>query len=527
MAGHVFVVRGDLMQFACDAWLVPGGAGGPGATWRAVLPLPSEWHTPPAGWAEQERSVLLASVPPPEPLPFLTDITGNNRDSPEWWVEGARRFVRLAARTLHDTERAPLFGRSKHLLAMPLLGTGGGGGGHLSGEVVRLLLRAMREESAQADVDVAVVLNDGPAWAAAQNERSDEDWAELPDAMRKAADDLATKARNGDLVLFLGAGVSQGAGLPSWSTLLSVLAAERGRIASPAEQEALERLGELDRAAVIKKRLQLKEGDVEADVDARLGHAVAQLLRQRGKRHALTHGLLASLPVEEVITTNYDDLFERASAAVDRPCTVLPGGEVARGRRWLLKMHGCVTRPETIVLTREDYLKFQENRTALAGIVQALLLTRHMLFVGFSFADDNFHRIAHAVRQSLGQVAGAHARFGTTLVVASNPLAEELWGNDLDWLAFAGSVPAQVRLLEIFLDRLAKQSAAATAHLGDRRYDAVLAPGERSLRERLEDFSDATSEAEKRTGAWAEVERMMRRLGIHRSGPPRARVPPP
>ena len=176
-------------------------------------------------------------------------------------MEGARHFVRLAARTLTDTKRPPVFGRSKYLLAMPLLGTGGGGGGPFSGEVIRLLLHSMREESAKADVDVAVVLNDGPAWAAAQNERSDADWAELPAAMRQAADDLAAKARNGDLVLFLGAGVSQGAGLPSWSTLLSVLAADRGRIASPVEQDALARLGELDRAALIKKRLRLDDGD--------------------------------------------------------------------------------------------------------------------------------------------------------------------------------------------------------------------------------------------------------------------------
>ena len=79
----------------------------------------------------------------------------------------------------------------------------------MSGEVVRLLCKAMREESAVADVDVAIVLNDGPARAAAQHERSDEDWSELPPKMRDAADALAKKARNGDLVLFLGAGVSQ------------------------------------------------------------------------------------------------------------------------------------------------------------------------------------------------------------------------------------------------------------------------------------------------------------------------------
>lgn len=520
---HVFVVRGDLMQLACDAWLVSGGNGGPGHTWRSVLPPKSQWLPREAGWGDRERSIQLADTEAPDPLPFLTNISGQPEDPPDWYVESARHFVRVASRTLLDKKRAPMFGRATHLLAVPLVGTAGGGGGHSSGDIVRLLLPALREEARAANVDVALVLKDGPAWAAAQGARSDDDWRELPARMRHAADALAKKARSGDLVVFLGAGVSQGAGLPSWTDLLSELAAARAQLKSEDDQRALKRLGELDRAAVIKKRLE-QQGDADT-VDERLGHAVARLLKERGKRHALTHGLLASLPVEEVITTNYDDLFERASCAADRACTVLPSGDVARGQRWLLKMHGCVTRPETIVLTREDYLKFQENRTALAGIVQALLLTRHMLFVGFSFSDDNFHRIAHAVRQAMAQARGDQdigkgARFGTTLVVGSNPLAEELWGGDLEWLAFDGPIPEQVRLLEIFLDRLTWLAAGTTAHLGDRRYDGVLSEGERALRDRLEALIAQTPDAEKGTAAWAEVERMMRRLGIRDKVPP-------
>jgi hypothetical protein len=515
---HVFVVRGDLMQLACDAWLVSGGNGGPGHTWRGVLPPKSAWLAREAGWGDRERSILLADVAAPEPLPFLTNISGERDHAPEWYVDSARHFVRVAARTLREKGRAPSFARAKHLLALPLVGTAGGGGGPTSGEIVHALVPALRAEAGEAGVDVALVLKDGPAWAAAHGARSDDDWRELSPRMRDVADALARKARSGDLVAFLGAGVSQGAGLPSWSDLLSELAAARAHLDSDDDRAALKRLGELDRAAVIKKRLE-QQGSPDT-VDERLGHAVARLLRERGKRHALTHGLLASLPVDEVITTNYDDLFERASLAADRACTVLPSGDVARGQRWLLKMHGCVTRPESIVLTREDYLKFQENRTALAGIVQALLLTRHMLFVGFSFSDDNFHRIAHAVRQAMALAGHGGARFGTTLVIGSNPLAEELWGNDLEWLAFEGPIPEQVRLLEIFLDRLTWRAAGTTAHLGDRRYDGVLTDGERALRDRIEALIAQTPDAEKGTAAWAEVERMMRRLGIQAKVPP-------
>lgn len=37
-------------------------------------------------------------------------------------------------------------------------------------------------------------------------------------------------------------------------------------------------------------------------------------------------------------------------------------------------------------------MRYASRRSALRGIVQSLLITRHMLFAGFSLNDDNFHR---------------------------------------------------------------------------------------------------------------------------------------
>lgn len=508
MSGHVFVMRGDVMGVACDAWLTPGGFR-PGRTWRAALAPRDAWPEPELSFGRGGPRVMpWPALDPRAPQPFLTFVVGDNRAGAEWYVDGAREFVRVA--TAHVRKAPPRHGRARHLLAVPLVGTGDGGAWHMAGDVTRHLLRALREEAAAHDVDIVLALWDGPAFAAAQTERLlDEDaaFAALPRELRAAADALAAKARAGDLVIFIGAGLSQGAGLPSWRGLLSDLAAARARVT---DIPSFDGLGELDRAALIARRL----GDDES-----LGALVSEHIRERSTHYALGHGLLASLPVEEVVTMNYDDLFERASAAVGRPVTVLPGGRVARGERWLLKMHGCMTRPESIVLTREDYLRFQANRSALAGIVQALLITRHMLFVGFSFSDDNFHRIAHAVREALREGGGmeGRSRFGTTLVVGSNPLARELWERDVDWIAFdqrpKSPFAEQPRLLEIFLDRVAARAATATSHLCDPRYEAVISPAERELRERLRAFAASAGEDIRGTPAWLEVQRLLRRLG--------------
>lgn len=506
--GHVFVLHGDLMALACDAWLVPSGYG-PGDTWVRALE-PGEPRELPEGWgtASGPRSLLVrpASRTPKPPEPFLTYVVGDSAQGPEWFVEGARAFVETAA--AHVKKREPYYGRTKHLLALPVVGTGGGGGISISGSVLRLLLTTLWEEANRHDVDIALVVRGGPAFAAAQKERLNaaSAFSELTEFEKKKADRLAKKALRGDLVLFLGAGVSQAAGLPGWNGLLQSFAENHAGIE---DLHALADLGELDRAAIIAHRI----GDT-----ASLGQAVAQDLIDRASHYALGHGLLAGLPVDEVITTNYDTLFEWASVEAERPVTVLPGGHAERGQRWMLKMHGCVSRPETIVLTREDYLRFQENRTALAGIVQALLITRHMLFVGFSFTDDNFHRIAHAVRQAV-RSSEAPRRFGTTLVVRPNSLARELWRDDVEWIAFdedgelRREMAAQARRLEIFLDRLGASAATRVTHLCDRRYDAVLSKEERTLRDRLEGMAHDASHEERKTAAWGEVTRMLHRLG--------------
>lgn len=88
-------------------------------------------------------------------------------------------------------------------------------------------------------------------------------------------------------------------------------------------------------------------------------------------RFALAHALLASLPAGEVVTTNYDGLFERASAAAERPTAVLPYRPDRKATRGLLKLNCSVDHPEDIAFTREDYLKYSEQRGALSAIARS------------------------------------------------------------------------------------------------------------------------------------------------------------
>jgi hypothetical protein len=445
VGGHVFIAQGDVTKLACDAWLLPTDlrlhvTDG----WRKSRSLESLCDPrgflridPPDGWLEGRiRAFELELTVAADGEPRVWAVNVASAAEPEWAAESAREWLRAYSRSPR-ARGEPAYGRSRPLLALPLVGTGEGGAHDIKGEVLRALVSELVVEADALDLDAVLVTRGARALAAAQRAREQvlddptrglpKPWRELPSAAEARAGKLADRIRAGDLVLFLGAGVSRAAGLPSWAELLERLAGEADL--DEEERDALGQLNALDVARALATRLGGHE---------RLANLIAKWFT--GTHASLAHYLLATLPVREMATTNYDELFEVAAEGVGDPVAMLPYAKVSEQRRWLLKMHGTVSCPKDIVLTRDDYLRYAERRAALAGIVQALLITRHMLFVGFSLSDDNFHRVVHDVRNAIG---GPDDRpepepFGTALTLEEKPLVDSLWKGDVQFVNVGG-----------------------------------------------------------------------------------------
>jgi hypothetical protein len=139
-----------------------------------------------------------------------------------------------------------------------------------------------------------------------------------------------------------------------------------------------------------------------------------------------------------------------------------------------------------IVLTRHQYLTYNDRRSALAGVVSTILLTKHLLFVGFSLSDENFHLINSVVRKLS---PAAEAKTSTAFLLASNPLQSELYDNiQLVSMTEPGSNPPgalmgeAARLLEILLDYLNCWTITPTNHLLDPAFECLLSADEKALR---------------------------------------------
>ncbi|RBY85116.1 SIR2 family protein [Blastococcus sp. TF02A-26] len=504
MGGHVFVVGADLTRLSCDDVLVPTGrALRIGPSWRSLVPEELVGAEDADGicldlaWSGGERVLQLGG----DPCVWLVDTVVDEARGLSWLLDGAREA--LAAVAARPVER-PRHGRARRLVGLPALGTGWGGAAGTRGDLLRQLLPVLREGAAEHGVDVALVLRGPSDLAAAQRVRRGEDggW-DLPEPLVRVAEELGRMARLGRLALFVGAGVSAAAGLPTWEQLLDELAARSGLDAGL--RAGLAQLPAQDAAALLARELGRER--LEAYVQERFGSG----------RYALAHALVADLPVQEFVTTNYDPLVEQAAADVGRDLTVLPFDEPRPGAPWLLKLHGDAAHPASIVLTREEYLQFGDTRAALAGVLPSLLLTRHVLFVGTSMQDDDLIRIAHQVRSAV-QLPGSPSgrRSGTVLALREDPVRSRLWERDVTTVAMAeaDAAPAEAaRRLEVFLDLIGCLSTPPTGYLLDPSYRGLLDAEERGLAEVLQAVADRLPAPAHRSEAAEEVHALLRRLG--------------
>ncbi len=221
-------------------------------------------------------------------------------------------------------------------------------------EVLQALLPALDRWADHHHTDLVLVTKDKPSYAAAQRtrqkslgHRSTGDrtrsslWRIGPEdaateRLHDIAETLAAAARAGHLTLFVGAGSSLASGLPGWRKLLANLAAKISQ--EPGLAERLEKLDLRDQASLLQRRFERYELTADG-----LGPAIAEELA--GHQPSLVHQLLASLPVREMVTTNFDELLERAVAAVDGTTpAILPFDAATSSDRWILKLHGTVAR---------------------------------------------------------------------------------------------------------------------------------------------------------------------------------------
>jgi len=172
--------------------------------------------------------------------------------------------------------------------------------------------------------------------------------------------------------------------------------------------------------------------------------------------------LATFLPIDTIITTNWDTYFEEECAAtpfVDDKDIALWN---AAGRK-VLKIHGTISNLGSIVATRTDYARCARRLkgNVVGGLLKSLLATRSTVFIGYSLRDDDFLQVYRAVRSLLSDF---HRR---PYFVAPNIAPEDrqrLVGLGLHLIETDG---------QFFISELKKYAVENSCFCRDEMYDGV------------------------------------------------------
>lgn len=527
--GHLFVTNGDMKKIHCDAWLLPTDTYfNITSLWLDVTGLPSPGRLTGFTWKPDSQVLFFGNVNGADV--WLGRI---GHESNDVFAQTAEDFIVEASHRLRS-QQTDSSQSSIPRLAINHIGTGRGGAAQAKWNAITAVSKRVKAVLVGLDepVDVIQVAWGEKAEAAAQNIRmkiagnspeSSPMWHFYldNDEKHKKARDLANEMRRSNVAVFMGAGVSAGAGLADWSTLLEELRKD----ADIDPHLFAEIADNRDKAEVLTNRLGKEK------------FLSGLKLRLESSKHSLQHSLLASLPCNEFLTTNVDTLFEQAcnSQKQQRALAVLPIYEDTQlANRWLLKIHGSITDEDSLVFSRTNYLdSFRSNR-ALMGVLQASLLTRHMLFVGYGLKDEDFHELVHEVRNAFPNSKPGRP-LGTVLTLFNDPLHDELWKDTVNIVHMRErpSAPRDtiegkaiwdhetreaIRELEIFLDLVGMLSSNRSAFLLDDQYGEEWSKDESELADILRDVMKKINQISQRGvtregSAWESLYTLLQSLG--------------
>ncbi len=296
--------------------------------------------------------------------------------------------------------------------------------------------------------DTAMTRQDTEATAAAST-------PPVAERLEALINDFSAALRDGVGALFVGAGVSGDAGLPSWSELLRGPAEELGIQLDPHRD---------DLAAVAQyyvNRYCGNRGPLVRAVMDRIGDF---------RRLSPMHEAISRMNLSTVWTTNYDTLLEAAfrgfnvSVRVrdDEVRRTVPSHEVE-----IVKLHGCMarSRPDELVITLEDYEDYFQGRPGISRRFETALQDRMFLFLGYSYRDPNIHSLVTQARRVLKGATRKHYMLQFQEEEPAPAARQKLWANDLMRFGIECVLVDGAEQTRSVLDRIAERCRGATVYV--------------------------------------------------------------
>ncbi len=232
--------------------------------------------------------------------------------------------------------------------------------------------------------------------------------------------DLVEAIRNKRALLFVGAGVSKNVGVPTTQEMVAEIAKQVGY-----DPDHFRTLGDARTLAEFYKLTKGNLGPLRSWMD------VTWHRPELNVRDSAVHRLIVELDFPLIYTTNYDRWLERAYDAYDKPYIKIANvGDMLNAREGvpqIVKFHGDFDDDESLVLTESSFFERLNFENPLDVKLQADVLGRPVLFIGYSLTDINIRYLVYKLQRLWEASALNHIRPKSYIFLTSpNPVQERV-----------------------------------------------------------------------------------------------------
>ena len=233
----------------------------------------------------------------------------------------------------------------------------------------------------------------------------------------------AYKQKN--VILFVGAGVSMGLGLPSWNDLINQIAKELDY-----DPEIYSTFGDHLALAEYYRIKQGNLGKLRSWMD-RNWHSDSIKIEDSD-----IHKIIVNANFPLIYTTNYDrwieNAFDKYGKHYHKIVTVSDLTQTDKETIQIVKFHGDFDDDNSIVLDETSYFKRLEFETPLDIKLRADILGKTVLFIGYSLSDINIRLLFFKLSQLWKENAqGSVQPMSYVFSARPNPIQEDIlkqWG---------------------------------------------------------------------------------------------------
>ena len=302
---------------------------------------------------------------------------------------------------------------------------------------------------------------------------------------------LITEIKRKNCVLFVGAGLARGAGLPDWEgLLLKLIELGKGFGVVFSDEAAL-----IDLIKGANKNYLTAADAIEKTLNPKLlSQILTEIFRNEDVVPNDTYRLLPAIPFVSVITTNYDKLLEITYSPVIKSHPVIVNNNnvsalhstLSRGVFYILKAHGDIDQPETIVLGRRSYQELLHNNPSYIDHLKTVFKTRTVLFVGFGMNDPDLELLLD--KESVVNKGFANIHYALMDQTTLNPYRrEELFRDyNIQTIPYEPSDDTHPEVKD-FLMRLSRQTEIVAASDNSSSKPAIADSETRNLAEAIPD----------------------------------------